>query len=370
MPAGDEQPDQGPCDRVAHQPRLMREKADHERRLGESEAEIGAERPRWLRIVIPARLGMMAPTTGIRVGSTIVARTKTVQIAAASKRQGPSGQQGEDGRRRRQRPSQIVEHLPAADRRNCATLPILARRRGPRPKIHGSKLPVAARPAMVAQGGDVVAGGKLLDDLDVGGETGAREDALEQIVAEQRRIRHTAGERGLEGIDVVDALAGIGAFAEQILVHVGDGGGIGIDAAHAGEDALEQRALAADRQRRRDPRLQHRIAFDDPAGAGVEARPVERMRHLADQPAHRVARQSRVGVERDDVANISGHDAGGCAVDARTWCRSRRAAAGSARAACRACAPSRSIVLRLRSRLAGDGAAGSGRRRVPGRGAG
>ena len=103
---------------------------------------------------------------------------------------------------------------------------------------------------MVAHGGDVVAGGKFLDDLDIGGETGAGEDALEQIVAEQRRVRHAAGERGLEGIDVVDALAGIGAFAEQILVHVGHRGGIRIDAAHAGEDALEQRALAADRQRR------------------------------------------------------------------------------------------------------------------------
>ena len=30
------------------------------------------------------------------------------------------------------------------------------------------------------------------------------------------------------------------------------------------------------------------------------------MRHLADQAADRVARQSRVGVERDDVANAAG----------------------------------------------------------------
>ena len=57
----------------------------------------------------------------------------------------------------------------------------------------------------------------------------------------------------------------------------------------------------------RDPRLQHRIAFHDPAGVGVEARPVERMRHLADQPADRVARQPRVGVERDDIADAGGH---------------------------------------------------------------
>src|SRR5687768_2746020 len=40
----------------------------------------------------------------------------------------------------------------------------------------------------------------------------------------------------------------------------------------------------------------------------VEARPIERVTHLADQPANRVARKSRVGVERDDVANINEQD--------------------------------------------------------------
>ena len=78
---------------------------------------------------------------------------------------------------------------------------------------------------------------------------------------------HAAGERGLEGIDVVDALAGVGAFAEEVLIDVRHGGGVGIDAARAGEDALEERALAADRQRRRDARLQHAVALDDAAAS-------------------------------------------------------------------------------------------------------
>ena len=56
-----------------------------------------------------------------------------------------------------------------------------------------------------------------------------------------------------------------------------------------------------------------------------------------------LARQPRVGVERDDVADAGGH-ARRLPSTARKWCRSRRAAAGSARAACRACAPSRSTV--------------------------
>ena len=120
------------------------------------------------------------------------------------------------------------------------------------------------------------------------------------------RVGHPAGKRCLEGIDLVDALAGIGAFTEQILVNVGHGRGIGVDAVHAGKDALEQRTLAADRQRRRDPWLQHGMARHDPAGGGIEVRPVEWVRHLADQAMDRVARQSGVGVERDDVANAGG----------------------------------------------------------------
>ena len=81
------------------------------------------------------------------------------------------------------------------------------------PEDPGQQLPVAAHPAMLAQRGDVVARREILDHFDVGGETGAREDAFEQIVREQRALRHAPGERGLEGVDVVDALAGERAFA-------------------------------------------------------------------------------------------------------------------------------------------------------------
>src|ERR1700722_17294384 len=35
----------------------------------------------------------------------------------------------------------------------------------------------------------------------------------------------------------------------------------------------------------------------------VEARKVERMRHFADQPANRVARQLGIGIQRDDIAD-------------------------------------------------------------------
>ena len=218
-------------------------------------------------------------------------------------RQGPARQQRDERRRRRQGAPQIVEHLPEADRRDGAGgfLRQAALHAAEQPR---QQLPVAARPAMLACRGDVVAGGKLLDHLDVGGQARAGEDAFEEIVAQHRVVGHAAAQRGLEGVDVVDALAGVGALAEQVLVDVRHRRRIGIDAAAAGEDALEQRAFHADRQGRRDARLQHAVAFDDPVPGGVETRPVERMRHLADQALDRVARQSRVGVERDDVADV------------------------------------------------------------------
>jgi len=92
---------------------------------------------------------------------------------------------------------------------------------------------------MLAQRRDVVTRGKFLDHFHVGGEAGAREDSLEQVVRQQRALRHAARERGLEGIDVVDALAREGSFTQQILVDVGDGGGVWIDAGRAREHPLE-----------------------------------------------------------------------------------------------------------------------------------
>ena len=110
----------------------------------------------------------------------------------------------------------------------------------PATKDPRQKLPVAARPAVVAQGGDIVAGGKLLNHLDVRSKTCARKHSLEQIVAKDHGIGHPAGERRLKGIEVVYALAGVGAFSEEILVNVGDSGSVGVDAARTREHALEK----------------------------------------------------------------------------------------------------------------------------------
>ena len=170
--------------------------------------------------------------------------------------QGGADDERNEGEGREQRAAEIVEHLPARH----AVERAVSRRTPENPR---KQLPVAARPAMLAIGRDIVAGGKLLDELDIGSEPGAREGAFEEIVAEQRVLGDTSLERALEGVDVVDALAGVGAFAEEILVDVGDGRRIGIDAAGAGEDALIERSVPPGRERRGDAWLQDGIAVDD-----------------------------------------------------------------------------------------------------------
>ena len=55
---------------------------------------------------------------------------------------------------------------------------------------------------------------------------------------------------------------------EKILVHVGNGGGVGVDAAGAGENPLEERAFAVGGKRGRDARLHDAVAVHDAPGLG------------------------------------------------------------------------------------------------------
>ena len=54
-----------------------------------------------------------------------------------------------------------------------------------------------------------------------------------------------ASDGALESIDVVNSFADEGAFLEDILVDVGDGAGVGIDAGLAGEKLGEARSTGA-----------------------------------------------------------------------------------------------------------------------------
>ena len=169
---------------------------------------------RWLRKVTVERRGRIAANSGNKVGRPSDSRMNSGPRQRDADRQGPADDQCREAGRRGQRTPQIVEHLPQADERHAAVAAAMcggagvAAAENPR-----QQLPVAANPAVLAQRGDVVPRRKVLDHFHIGRQAGAREDAFEQIVAEQRAFRHASGERGLEGVDVVDALAGERAFA-------------------------------------------------------------------------------------------------------------------------------------------------------------
>ena len=87
---------------------------------------------------------------------------------------------------------QVVEDLPARDDRQR----VAARRR---PLASGTvrpeparDLPVAAHPAVQPRRERQVVDGVVVDQLDVGAQAGARVEPFEQVVAEQRVLRHAA----------------------------------------------------------------------------------------------------------------------------------------------------------------------------------
>jgi hypothetical protein len=70
------------------------------------------------------------------------------------------------------------------------------------------------------------AGGIVVNHFDVGHQGSAGVESFEEVVRQQRILRDASVERGGEGVHVVQALAGENALGEQILVNVGNGGGI------------------------------------------------------------------------------------------------------------------------------------------------
>ena len=160
----------------------------------------------------------------------------------------------------------------------------------------------------------------------VGDERHPRMQPFEQIVRQQRVLRHAVLERRHEGVHVVQALAREDAFAEQILIRVGHRRGVRIHARVPRVQPREQRARRA-RERDAHARLQNAVAFGDAARPRVERRPVQRMGDDADQLPRGIAGQAGVAVERDAVPHAAA--ARSCRRRAgRSWCRSRPAAAG------------------------------------------
>ncbi len=214
----------------------------------------------------------------------------------------PGGGKGGERQRRLERPAEVVDHLPSADSADRAPGAVVAVA-APPSGDPGQELPVTAGPAMVTRGILQVVRRELVEQFDVGRQTGPCEDTFEQVVAQHRVLRHSIVQRRCERIDVVDPLAGEAALLEQVLVDVRHRGGVRVDSGRAGEHLLEDRRVLALGQCRGDPWLQESVTVRHTAESSVEARSVERMRNRADESSDHSARQARVGIERHDVAH-------------------------------------------------------------------
>ena len=128
---------------------------------------------------------------------TVGASQATARVATAS---------GAESVRRR---LSIIFQRPIAGRDRRASRRCASRAR---PRIHGRSCqsPRAQR-CWRARGLQVV-GRELVEQLDVRDQAGPGEDAFEQVVAQERVLGDAVGHRRLEGIDVVDPLAGVAAL--------------------------------------------------------------------------------------------------------------------------------------------------------------
>ena len=106
-----------------------------------------------------------------------------------------------------------------------------------------------------------------------------------------------------EHVDIVDALADERAFIEQILIHIGHGPGIGIDARLAATQACVESPVGAG-QAYGHPWLKDAIALAYPLLDRIVARAIQRMRHGSGKLARGVAWELGVAVQGDDVFHL------------------------------------------------------------------
>ena len=122
-------------------------------------------------------------------------------------------------------------------------------------------------------------------------------DAFEQIVADDRVLRHAAVDRAHEAIDLVDPFADVDPGTEEILIELRGRMRVDVEPDVACKDPREP-GLARAGRRGLDARLHDRVARDDMA-AVVELRAVQRVCEQTDQPLRGSDRHLGIAVERD-----------------------------------------------------------------------
>ena len=186
--------------------------------------------------------------------------TARVQNQADGNTVQPNSKQ-ECQRRGRQTAPQVVEDLPAGQHRERI---LLQARIGAGNARHQPlrNLPIPANPTMPAAHIRAVAGGVFLVQLHIAQQPGPGVTPFQKIVAEDPVVGETPAQRPFECINLIDALADERAFTEQVLVNIGNGASIRIDAELTGAHARIPRPVRAG-QAHRHPWLKNAVPRND-----------------------------------------------------------------------------------------------------------
>ena len=152
------------------------------------------------------------------------------------RREKPTRQEKGHSRRRHQTAAQIVEDLPPVESRKRIGFHLAAAHRHARLQPVDD-LPIAANPAVLPIPPRDVTARKDIEQFDVRRQPHADMAAFQQIMAQQMRCWKSSRQEPVKCLQFVNAFAVITAFADQILVNIGDCMRVRIDPARIGKDA-------------------------------------------------------------------------------------------------------------------------------------
>ena len=115
-------------------------------------------------------------------------------------------------------------------------------------------------------------------------------------MAKQFVFADAVSEGRLKRIHIVETLAGKVSLAKEILINIGNGGRVRIDAGVAGKYASKPRTRGA-RERNTHARLHDAVAACYQFDRVIKLRPIQWMNRRAHEFARRVTRKLRVGIE-------------------------------------------------------------------------
>ena len=164
-------------------------------------------------------------------------------------------------------------------------------------------LPIPANPAMAPAHVRAVAGRIFLVQLHIAQQPRPRVAPFQKIVAEDPVLGKAPVECPLERIDIIDPLADERAFVKEVLVNVGDGARIRVDARLTPEQVRVPRPVRA-RQTHGDAWLKDAVPLRDTLFVLVVPRTIERVRHGSHKLPRGIARQLRIRVKGDHILHV------------------------------------------------------------------